>query len=174
MELIVTDIELPGLVDGDLIALRGPDSNWLTRRLDDAQPGSTRFGNPERNEITMTDLVTDRYYAPKGGGRDPVTVDVGIIKRLTNPFARDRHTAAGSYGYGTWAAPVSMRTRAFLDHPVVRSGVPFECLFTVPVVAGRPEGARIEAVYPMRADADQQEAHAAFNEGHEHRRPPKG
>ena len=148
----------------------GPDSNWLTRGLDDAQPGSTRFGNPERNEITITDLRTDRYYAPKGGGRVPVTVDIGVIKRLTNPFARDRQAliTAGSYGYGTWAAPVLMRTRAFLDHPLVRSGDPFECLFTVPVVAGRPEDARIEVVYPIHADADRHEPHAALNEGHRH------
>jgi hypothetical protein len=103
-------------------------------------------------------------------------MDIGVIKRLRNPFAHEKHAliAAGSYGYGTWAAPVLMRTKAFLDHPVIRSYVPFECLFSVPVVAGRPEDARIHAVYPMHADAHLHEARTALNESPGGGRPAEG
>jgi len=162
MELVVSDAEQAGVVNGDLIALGGPDSNWLTKRLDQTQPGNIRFGNPERHEITITDYLADRYYFPAGGGRRPVTMDVGVIKMLANPFARDRKALimAGSYGYGTWAAPILVRNKTFLDHPVIRSGEPFECLFTVPVVAGRPEDPRICAVYPLDARPTKPDPHA--------------
>lgn len=149
LEIVFAGEEQRSIVGGDMVLLGGPDVNWVTRIVSDVDPGVIQFGDPKLHVISMRDLVSNAIHSPAGGDREALTRDVGVIKFIPNPFSEGHHVIviAGAFGFGTWAGPILMRSKAFLEHPVVRSGRYFECLITVPVVAGVPEDPKIENLY---------------------------
>lgn len=109
-----------------------------------------RFGDPEYHEVTISDLATGRQFIPRISSQ--TGEDYGLIVRL--PGSEMLHHAAavvigGSFGYGTWAGARLVREKQFLEHPVVRSKSPFECLYKTEVVDGHLGGIEILTLRPL-------------------------
>jgi hypothetical protein len=138
------------LKDMDVIALGGPDSNWATRLIDNRVPGSFRFGDPDRRIVSITDSISGIHYSPTREHHGEQT-DYGIIKRVPSPFGEQRNALvfAGSFGYGTWAGVRLTKQKQFLNHPLVASDQPIECLFRADVVAGDPVNVKAIDVRPL-------------------------
>lgn len=124
-----------------LITLGGPDANQVTRMAVERMVTRLRFGDPDLNEITITDTVNGHSYSP--GGSD----DYGAIIRARNPFAPkfEMIIIAGSFGHGTWAGARFATSPEFLTNSAVKkfkSTTPaetFECLVMTDVVCDTPQ-----------------------------------
>lgn len=138
------------LRDNDVISLGGPDANWATAMIDRRTEGSFRFGDPARHVISIADSREGREYCPGADGRDGL-VDYGILKKVPNPFSPQCSALiiAGSFGFGTWAGVRLTRDKEFLQHPVVVSAHPIECLFRTEVIGGQPLTVTIIDVRPL-------------------------
>lgn len=129
----------------NLILIGGPDANPITREILDGVGRLHRLGLRFRKRwfspTTLLDLREGKTLAPRWerstlNRKNEAVVDYGIIVFAENPFDDRRRVlvVAGVYGYATLAGVMLLNDPAFLDDPVVRSGLPFECLYEAEVV----------------------------------------
>jgi hypothetical protein len=129
-----------------MILLGGPDANSVTRRASKRITSSLRFGNPEKNEITIRDtsIQPHHLYVPSPLDSDNAGNDYGLIVRAPNPFAPDKAIMiiAGSFGHGTWAAARYVISAEFLKKCRSLEHGPIECLIQTDVELDTPQNIR--------------------------------
>lgn len=98
-----------------LLLIAGPIPNTITRHILSQENKSVRYYF-EGNDIV------DKKKPKKTIHADPATagypqIDYGIISRLRNPYNREKWVVIGSgmYGWGTYAALISLTTKEILD-----------------------------------------------------------
>jgi len=103
--ILLSDDQIHGRIENDVILLGGPKNNILTRRLLDKlrlqslvdQSGSVISWLHGANRREFVPVTTDRV----------VTIDYGLVVRVRNPFSSSNTTAclfSGGHTFGTIAA----------------------------------------------------------------------
>ncbi|WP_049574258.1 hypothetical protein [Nonomuraea sp. SBT364] len=124
----------------NLVVIGGPDGNSVAREMLAGVARLRRVGlafhKRPFSRTGLRDLREGRTYTPKRRSR--AIVDYGMLICAENPFDTRRRVlvVAGVYGYATLAGVMLVNNPAFLDHPLVRSGAPFECSYAAEVVGG--------------------------------------
>lgn len=90
----------------NLILLGGPDANEVTRRVFERLSTKLKFGNPDKNEISLRDSKSGTGYFSKYDSRNQVVGDYGMAFKTKNPFNPEATVIiiAGCFGFGTCAA----------------------------------------------------------------------
>ncbi|ACU73963.1 hypothetical protein Caci_5103 [Catenulispora acidiphila DSM 44928] len=137
----------------DLILIGGPDTNSMTREVMKRLAGTFKFLDPPAHTFAIRDAHGGKTYDP-----DPPTngegTDFGVLVRAVNPFNPEASVliVAGAYGLGTWAGARLVHSKAFMQEPLVRAMIPFECLFETDVVASTPQATKILALRSLDVD----------------------
>lgn len=90
----------------NLVLVGGPDANILTRETYERLSTNLRFGNPDKNEISLSDAKEKKTYFAKYNSQRQVIGDFGFAFKTPNPFNPDSTAIiiAGCFGFGTFAA----------------------------------------------------------------------
>lgn len=114
----------------NLILLGGPDTNKLTREVYDRLDTNFKFGNPEKNEITLYDSNENLKYFPKYNSNDEVIGDYGFAFKSKNPFnpETDVIILAGCFGFGTCSAAQLFESNRILEKIEKNDREEFEAL----------------------------------------------
>ncbi|MFE3796424.1 hypothetical protein [Nocardia tengchongensis] len=120
----------------DLILIGGPSTNSVTEDALTRLPITVGYGSmdqPPTRSSTFRDKQTGTVWAV-------VRTADGARIRAVSPFNRRRTVLilAGGTALGTAGAAMLCQQREFLDHPVVRSGDPFEAVCSVDIAGGAP------------------------------------
>ncbi|WP_327097124.1 hypothetical protein OIE68_45925 [Nocardia vinacea] len=134
----------------NLILIGGPGTNAVTAdalaRLN-LNVGFGSLAQPSRERSAVYDRQSgqtwSRVRTPDG---KKTRTDHGFVVRAISPFNARRTILilAGGTAFGTAGAAKLCQKAEFLDHPAVRSGGPFEAVFSVDVAGGAPR--EVEAV----------------------------
>jgi hypothetical protein len=137
------------LLKSNLILIGGPDSNAISREVVSRISTSLQFGNPKLHEIALFDSISQKTYMPlTDSSSGHVIRDYSMIIKTVNPFAPDKMLIllAGCFGYASWAGVRFITSKAFLEHPIVSTGVPVECLIQADFVNETPQDMKIITV----------------------------
>lgn len=137
----------------NMILIGGADCNQITQEVMTRLPGTLGWVDAPAHTYGIQDRLESRFYSPKpfkmGEG-----VDFGLLVRAPNPFNPDATVLviAGSFGFGSWAGANLVRSPEFLRDPMVKSSIPFECLFKVDVAGSAPQAMKILSIRPLDMD----------------------
>lgn len=114
----------------NLILLGGPDANKLTREVYNKLETNFRFGNPDKNEITLYDSKEKMKYSPKYNSNNEVVGDYGFAFKSKNPFnpETDVIILAGCFGFGTCSAAQIFETNRIIQEIEKNEKEEFEVL----------------------------------------------
>ncbi|TVL97340.1 MAG: hypothetical protein CV087_22455 [Candidatus Brocadia sp. WS118] len=90
----------------NLVLLGGPDANKLTREFYSKLDTKFKFGNPDKNEISLFDSYDKSTYFSHFNNKNQVTGDYGFAFKTINPLNPETSIIiiAGCLGFGTCAA----------------------------------------------------------------------
>ncbi|WP_280270415.1 hypothetical protein [Nocardia wallacei] len=134
----------------NLILIGGPGTNALTADALARLNVNVGFGSlapPSRERSAVHDRQSgqtwSRIRTPDG---KKTRTDHGVVVRASSPFnvSSTILILAGGTAFGTAGAARLCQKAEFLAHPAVRSGGPFEAVFSVDVAGGAPR--EVEAV----------------------------
>ncbi|MEV0466529.1 hypothetical protein AB0I30_23775 [Nocardia tengchongensis] len=141
----------------DLILIGGPSTNSVTEDALTRLPITVGYGSmdqPPTRSSTLRDKQTGTVWAvvrTADGAR--IRTDHGVVIRAVSPFNRRRTVLilAGGTALGTAGAAMLCQQQEFLDHPVVRSGDPFEAVCSVDIAGGAPREVETILIRPLEA-----------------------
>ncbi len=147
--ILLSDDQIHGRIENDIILLGGPKNNTFTRRLLDklkSQPVADQSGSV----ISWLRPPNQREFVPATSDR-LVTTDYGLIVRVRNPFSTSDTTAclfSGGHTYGTIAAAryfaETLFQRARFARGVARN---YAAIVRCDVVDGHPVNLHLEVEY---------------------------
>lgn len=135
----------------NLILLGGPDANIITREVYERIDTKFSFGDPDNNEISLSDTFTAVNYSPTFSSRNEVIGDYGLVFKTKNPFNQESEVIilAGCFGFGTNSASMLFDQNSLIQQIEDSHGKHFEALVFSDVIKDWVQKPKIVESYSL-------------------------